>query len=171
MSENKMREIVIEKVVMNVGLGKETDRVDQAYVMAERLTGHKPVKTKSTRKARTFKLGPGRPIGVKVTLRGADKVAFLKKVLPAVENRIKRKSFDDFGNFSFGIKENLEIPGEKYDPKVGILGMNICVALKRRGGKRILIRKLMSRSMPKKQYVSREDAIKFAEKELGIEVV
>ncbi len=170
MAENPMIKIKIVKVILNIGVGESGDAIEKAYVLAERLTGHKPVRTTSTKKARTFKMSKGKNIGVKVTLRGDDKVKFLKKVLAAVNNQLKRSSFDNEGNFGFGISEYLEIPGEKYDPKLGVIGMNINVLLER-SGFRVKRRKLMKRRIPRNHRVSKEDAITFAEKELGVEIV
>ncbi len=168
--ENPMRNIRIEKVTLNIGLGKESHTIDNAYALLERMTGKKPVKTLATKKARTFKIGGKRPIGVKVTLRGKEKTEVLKKTLVAVENCLKRTSFDNEGNFGFGVPEYLEIPGEKYDPKIGILGLNVCVTLARPGA-RVKKRKIRPQKLARSHRISQDEAIGFAEKELGVKVI
>lgn len=168
--ESKMRKIIVDKVVFSMGVGKNMELIENAYTLAERLTGHKPVRTKATRRARTFKVPRGKPIGVKVTLRGKDKMQFLKKVLAGVDNKIKRMAFDNEGNFSFGIKEYLQIPGEKYDPKLGMLGFNVTVSLKRPGF-RIKVRKIQKRAIPKHHRITKEEAIHLAQTELEAKIV
>ncbi|MBW6451814.1 MAG: 50S ribosomal protein L5 [DPANN group archaeon] len=168
--ENPMRDIKISKVVLNIGMGNNIQDIDKAYTLAERLTGKKPIKTVATRKAKTFKVSKGRILGVKVTLRGADKIEFLKKVLIAKENRIKQSNFDDEGNFSFGMKEYLDIPGEKYDSAIGILGFNINVKLER-AGYRIKRRKIQKQRIPKKHRIGKEEAKNFIKDTLGIQIL
>lgn len=168
--ENVMRKIVVDKVVLSIGVGKNMELLENAYVLAERLTGHKPVRTTATRKARTFKVQRGKPIGVKVTMRGKDKIEFLKRAMTGVDNKIKKSAFDNEGNFGFGIKEYLEVPGEKYDPKIGMLGFNVNVSL-RRAGFRIKRRRIQKKIIPKHHRITKEDAIEFAQTELGVKIV
>ena len=77
--ETPMRNIKIAKVVFSIGMGRNIQDIDKAYILAERLTNKKPVKTLSTRKSKTFKISKGRAVGIKVTLRGNDKIDFLKR--------------------------------------------------------------------------------------------
>ncbi len=168
--ENPMRAIRIGKVVFSIGLGSNLQDIERAEALARLLTGKKPVRTKSTRKARSFGVGPRRDIGVKVTLRGEDAKKFLEKVLPAIEKKIPRKSFDDYGNFGFGIEEYLEIPGMKYDPSIGVMGFNVAVSLER-PGYRIARRKRKRTKVPRRHRITKEEAIEFVQKELGVRVV
>ena len=73
------------------------------------------------------------PIGVSVTVRGEDAKELLKRLFEAKGNQVKGRSFDNFGNYSFGINEHIDIPGVKYDPKVGIMGLGVSVTLTRPG--------------------------------------
>ena len=75
----------------------------------------------------------GEPIGAAVTIRGEDAKALLKRLLEAKGNTVNGRSFDNFGNYSFGIREHIDIPGVKYDPQIGILGLGISVTLTRPG--------------------------------------
>src|SRR3989338_1031700 len=110
---NKMRAIRVEKVTLNIGCGTKTD-VEHARKILESVTNRTIIVTK-TRKRTTFNVPKNKPIGCKVTIR-KDADTFLKRMLSAKENRIKSTSFDATGNFSFGIKEYIDIPQMEYDP-------------------------------------------------------
>ncbi len=168
--ESPMKQIKLGKVVVNIGLKDSGEHVERAYQFVEKLTGKKPVKTLSSQRARTFRLRKGLPIGVKVTIRNDDALAFLKKVLPAVENRVKETSFDNEGNFGFGIKEHLDIPGQKYDPKIGVLGLNVNASLVRHGF-RVKLRKIRKSRIGPSHRISKPDAINFVKTTLGLKVV
>jgi len=165
-----MKEIKVEKVVLSMGVGESGEKIEKAFTLAERITGYKPIKTLATKKARTFKVRAGLPIGIKVTMRKEKGVEFLKKVLPAIDNKLKSSSFDNEGNFAFGIKEYLDIPDQKYDPKIGLFGLNVIVSLGRKGI-RTKIRKIQKRKIPLKHRVSKEEAINFVKEKLGVNVV
>jgi len=130
--DNSMREIRVEKVVINIGLGEAGERLERAKKLLEMLTGKKVVTT-IARKRTTFGTGKGRPLGVCVTLRGKDADDFIKRAHEAIDGKLKPTVFDKQGNFSFGVKEHIGLPGVKYDPEIGIWGMDVCVRLERRG--------------------------------------
>ncbi len=130
--ENPMRNIKIEKVTINIGCGQGGEKLDKAKKMLESITGKKVVLTR-TRKRTTFGVPKHRHIGCKVTLRKSDAEAFLKNALKAVENKLSKECFDRNGNFSFGVKEQIDLPGVKYDPDIGIYGFDVCVTLERPG--------------------------------------
>jgi len=168
MSENSMRKIVIEKVTLNMGAGEPGERLENSKKILETITGKKIVVTK-THKRTTFGGAPKRPIGAKVTLRGRDAKEILVKMLQAIENKLKPGCFDTSGNFSFGVAEYINIPGIKYDPDVGMLGMDVCVTLQR-PGYRVRKRRIRPSRVGKNHLIKTEDAIKFAEEELGVKV-
>ncbi len=169
MNENPMRRIRIEKVTINMGCGSDRDKLERAQKLLEKLTGRKVVITK-THKRTTFGMARNRPIGVKVTLRGKEAEEFLKKVFTAVENKIKASQFDEFGNFSIGIKEYIDLPGVKYDPEIGILGMDVCVTLER-PGYRVKRRKYKKSKVGKNHIITKEEAIEWVKKTFGVDVV
>ena len=105
-----------------------------------------------------------------VTLRKQKAIDFLKKVLPVIDNKIAKSSFDENGNFSFGIKEHIEIAGVKYDPDVGIFGMDVCVSVNR-PGQRIKIRRKQTQHVGKKHMLTPEESIAFIRQTLGVEIV
>ena len=88
-ANNPMRKkIFVEKVVINIGCAGDREKIERALKLINKITGRKPVVTKS-RKRSTFGIARGRPVGVKVTLRGRDAVEFLKKALNELEKKIK----------------------------------------------------------------------------------
>ncbi len=163
-----MKKIEIEKVTINIGCGGDLEKIEKAKKLLEILTNQKPCVTLSKKRS-TFGVARGKPIGVRVTLRKKKAEEFLKLALEAVENKLKSSQFDNEGNFSFGIKEYIEIPGIKYIPEIGILGMDVCVTLKR-PGYRIKYRKVQKRKIPKKHKISREEAINWVKENFGVDV-
>ncbi|RLG58704.1 MAG: 50S ribosomal protein L5 [Candidatus Hydrothermarchaeota archaeon] len=166
---NPMREIRIEKVTVNMGVGEGGEKLAKAEKLLEEITGQKPVRTYAKVTNQTFGIRKGMPIGCKVTLRKAKAEEFLKKAFAAVDNKIKKESFDREGNLSFGIREHIDIPGMKYDPKVGIFGMDVCVTMER-PGYRVKRRRIQKRKIPHSHRVTREESIAFFEKEFNIKV-
>lgn len=167
-SQNPMREIRIEKVTLNIGCGESGEKVERAKKLLEKLTGKKVVITK-THKRTTFGMARNRPIGAKVTLRKKHAIEFLKKALKAIDNKLPASCFDELGNFSFGIKEYIDIPGIKFDPEIGILGMDVCVTLER-PGYRVKRKKLKSK-IGKNHLIKKEEAIEWVKKTFGVEIV
>ena len=110
------------------------------------------------------------PIGCKVTLRKDPAEQFLKDALWVKENRITGYSFDKEGNFSFGIPDYTDFSGMKYDPEIGIFGMDISVTMKRRGY-RISKRKLNRRKVPNKNRITPKDVKEFVKSRFNVEVV
>jgi len=168
--ENKMREPRIAKVVVNVGVGSSGERLEKATKLLEQLTGQKPSYRRARKTIREFGIRRGEPIAVVVTLRGEKALQFLDKALTSIGRRIKFSSFDDYGNVSFGIKEHITLPGAKYDPDIGIFGMDVTVKLERPGYRVERRRKCRSR-IPRRHRVSRLEAAVFFMKKLGVKVV
>jgi len=167
--ENKMKGISIDKVVVNMGVGQTGEELKKAQQIMEKITGMKSVQTKCKVKQPTWDIRPGLPIGCMVTLRGEKAVDFLKNALSAKDNELKNKNFDKNGNFGFGVKEYIDMPKTKYDPKLGIRGFDVLVSLKR-PGYRVAKRKQKKAKIGKKHIVSKEEAIEFVQKEFGVVV-
>jgi large subunit ribosomal protein L5 len=168
---NVMRDIVIEKVVVNIGVGEAGEKIKKAEKVLTILTDHKPTQTISKTINKDLGIRDGMPIGVKVTLRKDSAPEFLKRALWVKENRIYAYSFDPEGNFTFGISDYTDFTGMRYDPDIGIFGMDISVVLKRRGGKRVKVRRQASGHIPSSHRITRQEAIEFMKKEFEIEVV
>jgi len=167
--ENVMRSIKIRKVVVNIGVGQSGERVERAARLLESLTDQKPSYRHAKRTIRDFGIHKGEPIGVMVTLRGRRAVEGLKRLLAAKGNRLSKSSFDENGNCSFGIKEHIEIPGVKYDPNIGIFGMDVSVVLER-PGYRVKYRRRSASKIGSRHKVTKEEAADFLRRVLGVEV-
>lgn len=165
---NPMKDIRLEKIVVNIGAGEAGPKLEKSKKLLETLTNKKVVTTQ-THKRTTFGTPKKRPIGVKVTLRGDDAVKFLKKAFHAVESRLKPSQFDTSGNFSFGIAEYIHMQGVKYDPDIGILGMDVCVTLKRPGF-RIRKRSIRPKKIGKSHLIKPKEAIEWVQKQFGVTV-
>ncbi len=163
-----MKGIRIEKVVLNICAGAEQDHVDKAETLISAISGMKAVKTKAKKRIATWKIRPGLPIGSKATVRGENAVELLKRLLVSIDNTLSKKAFSENG-FSFGIKEYIDIPEVKYDPKVGIIGLDVSVALSR-PGYRVKTRKIKPKSLPKRHSISAEESMEFAKERLGVKV-
>jgi len=165
-----MRDLHVEKVVVNIGVGEAGERLAKAEKVLEMVTKQKPVETLSKTVNRDLGIRQGMPLGCKVTLRGEEAVEFVKQALSIREMRVPEYSFDKEGNMSFGISDYTDFEGMKYDPEIGIFGMDISVVL-RRPGNRITQRALLKRRIPKSHRVGREEAIQYMKDNFQIEVV
>jgi large subunit ribosomal protein L5 len=165
-----MRDLHVEKVVVNIGVGEAGERLAKAEKVLEMVTKQKPVETLSKTVNRDLGIRQGMPLGCKVTLRGEEAVEFVKQALSIREMRVPEYSFDQEGNMSFGISDYTDFEGMKYDPEIGIFGMDISVVL-RRPGNRITQRALLKRRIPKSHRVGREEAIQYMKDNFQIEVV
>ncbi|MCW3995970.1 MAG: 50S ribosomal protein L5 [Candidatus Bathyarchaeota archaeon] len=168
--EHPMLKPRIDKVVVNLNVGKSGEPLEKANKVLQEITGQTPVKKKAKKTIRDFGIREGESIAVVVTLRKQPAIDFLKKVLPVIDNKISKRAFDMRGNFSFGLKEHIEIPGVKYDPEIGIFGMDVCVTMNR-PGQRIKIRKRQSKSIGPKHLLTPEESIVFVRQTLGVEIV
>ncbi|OGS41751.1 MAG: 50S ribosomal protein L5 [Euryarchaeota archaeon RBG_16_62_10] len=167
---NAMRDIRLEKAVVNIGVGDAGERLLKAEKVLQMVTGKKPVRTVSKTTNRDLGIRRGMQIGCKVTLRGLDAVEFVKKAFWVRENRIAAYSFDPEGNFSFGIQDYTDFPGMKYDPEIGIFGLDVCSSVGRKG-KRVQKRKIMRRSVPRRHRITRKEGMEFVRTKFGVEVV
>ena len=164
-----MREVRIEKVTLNIGCGKDQTKLDKAVELLKSISGAVPVKTFTQKRIQEWGLRPGLPIGTKVTLRKKAAAEMLKRLLDAREYKLVDSQFDENGNLSFGVHEYIDIPGTKYDPKIGIMGLQACITLERPGF-RIKRRKVFQKRIPKRQRVSKEESINFMRKNFNIKM-
>ncbi|MCS7105220.1 MAG: 50S ribosomal protein L5 [Thermofilaceae archaeon] len=165
-----MRKIYVGKVIVHIAVGESGERLANAARILESLTGQKPSLRKAKKSIKEFGIRRGENIACMVTLRGERAYDFLKRALAAVNNTIQKSSIDNSGNFAFGIKEHLLIPGTKYDPSLGIFGMDVIVRLER-PGYRVSRRRRKRANIGKKHYVTRDEAVEFIKKVLGARVV
>ncbi len=165
--ENPMREILLEKVVINIGVGESGERHQRAYRMLEQLVEQKPAITYAKKTIKNFGIRKGEAIGVKVTLRGEKAMKFLLDALKVKEMKLSRRSIGD-GYFAFGIEEHIDLPGVEYDPDIGIFGMDVCVTLMRRGF-RVAKRRRCRSKVGAKHRITKEETIDWLES-LGVVV-
>jgi large subunit ribosomal protein L5 len=157
-SENVMRKIRIDKVVL--GVGGTADGLDKGFRLLKFITGRKPAKIKSKKRIPTWGVRPGLEVGAVVTIR-KDFNDFLKRLLISIDNTLRKKQISE-NNFSFGIKEYIEIPGVEYQRDIGIIGFDVTIVFKR-SGRRVGLRKIKQGKVSKKQVITKEEIIKFME--------
>lgn len=166
--QTPMKEIKIKKVVLNIGCAGDLQKIEKAKKLLEYLTERKPVVTLS-RKRSTFGIARGKPVGVKVTLRKKKAEEFLKLALQAVGNKLNSSQFDFQGNFSVGIKEYIELPNVRYQHEIGMLGLDVGVALERYGF-RVQRRRIQKRRIPTKHKINKDEAINWLKENFGVEI-
>lgn len=164
---NPMTKPRIGKVAINISLGKSGEPLEKASKLLEQLAGQKPCFREAKQTIKDFGIRRGEPMACLVTLRKNKAKDFLKKAFSAVGNKLSEKCFDDYGNFAFGIREHIELPGVRYDPELGIVGMDFSVNVEK-PGYRVKRKKKSPSNIGKKHKVSREEAILFLKDEFGI---
>jgi large subunit ribosomal protein L5 len=165
---SSMRKISISKVVINIGVGKSGEPIEKAKHALQELTGQRPSVRGARETVRDFGIHKGEPIGAMVTLRRQQAVEFLKRVIAAKNNVLKFSSFDNYGNISVGIHEHIDIPGTKYNPEIGIFGMDVSLSLTRPGYR--IAKKRYSRKIGKAHRITKDEAIKYFQQQFGVEV-
>ncbi len=139
MPENQMRNIFPERLVINIGTGSDERVQENAKRLLELITKRKPTDALSKTRNPSFKIAKGQKIGAFVTVRGKEIPPLAKRLFDAVDNKVRSGAIIN-NSLSFGIKEYIDISGIKYDPKVGMLGMNINMTFRRKG-MRVALRK------------------------------
>lgn len=162
-----MREIRIEKLTLNIGVGKNPSLLDKGIMLLKQLTGNTPAKAITQKRIATWGIRPGLAIGCKVTVRGKKVEDLLTRFLQANDDILPERNFDNNGNISFGIHEYINIPGVEYNPDIGIIGLQVCITLGRPGF-RIKRRKNQKKKLSKKHTISKAEAVEFMQKNYNI---
>jgi large subunit ribosomal protein L5 len=165
-----MRQVRLEKVTVHIGVGQSGEALEKARTILSELTGQKPSSQRARRTVKDFGIRKGEPIACKVTLRREKAFQFIKRALEAVGNRLSESNFDQHGNFAFGVKEHIEVPGTKYVPELGIVGFDV-VATMERPGYRVKRRRIRQSKVGKSHLVSKQEAIRFVRANFGAEIV
>ncbi len=168
--KQKIFEPKIEKITINIGVGEAGERLAKAETVLKGLTGHISVKTLSKTTNKDWGLRKRMPLGCKVTLRGKDANNFLTEALKTRENKISDYSFDEQGNLSFGIPDHTLFKNQKYDPKIGIFGMDVSITMER-AGYRVKKRRIAPGHIPKRHQVKKEETMQFLKKQFNVEVL
>lgn len=169
-SLNPMLRPRVGKVVVNISVGQSGEPLEKAMRVLEILTGQKPCKRAAKKTIKDWGIRKREPMACIVTLRGQRTMEFLKRVFEAVGSKLSASSFDPYGNFAFGIKEHIEIPGVKYDPKLGIFGMDVCVSMEK-PGYRVKRKRRVKSKVGKRQKLTREEAINYVKETFGVKIL
>jgi len=157
---NLMRNIRIEKVTLNIGAGKSIEKLEKGVKLIKMIAGKEAVKTITQKRIPGWGLRPGLPVGCKLTLRKQKANEILALLLRSKDNILSKNNFDSRGNLSFGIHEYIDIPGVKYSPEIGIMGLQVCATFERPGF-RIRRKKIGAGKMSSRHDLMKGEVIKY----------
>src|SRR3990172_5901253 len=163
---NKMREIMIEKVVLSIG--GTGDNLEKGASLLKLLTGRKPAKMQSRKRIPAFGVRPHLEVGAVVTIRKKPE-ELLKRLLATRDDTLRKNQVGE-NSFSFGIKEYIEIPGFEFQRDIGIRGLDVTVVFKR-AGKRIGLKKMKTGKIPRRNRIPKEEIIKFMEENFNTKFI
>jgi len=168
--EHKMRKPKVAVLIVHCSVGQSGEDLEKVKKIIESIGDMKTVETKAKRTFREFGIREGEPIGAMITVRDQEKIMkLIPRLFDVRDNKLSNRAFDNEGNFGFGIREHIDIPGTRYDPNLGVTGLDIQIRLER-PGYRVKRRFRSPKKIPMKHRISKQEAIVFAQEELGITV-
>merc|ERR1711936_1568005 len=156
---NPMRNIKMEKLCVNICVSEAGDRVLKAHKILEAICEQVPCYGQAKITIRSFSIRRNEKISVFCTLRGEQAEKVLERALKVKEFELRDRNFSEQGSFGFGIKEHIDL-GVKYDPALGITGLDFNVVLKRPGA-RVGRRKHCRSSIGNSHKVNKAEAIQW----------
>lgn len=168
-NENIMRKIRIAKATLNIGCGGDQAKAEKAARLLKVITERDPTATFATKRIPEFGVRPGLLMGYKVTLRGKKAEEVIKRMLIAIEDKLKKKQFNP-NSVSFGIKEYIQVPGVGFQRDIGIMGLECCIDFERPGW-RIAQRKRKPGKIPARHWIKEEEIIKFMEENFNTKII
>jgi large subunit ribosomal protein L5 len=159
----------LEKVVVNICIGQSGETLQKAATVLEEMTHQKPCLVGAKRSIKEFGIRKGEKIAAVATLRGDEAKDLVNRIMVERDFKLLTGAFDNRGNMSLGIKEHINIPGMKYDPSTGIFGFDVAIRIVRKGY-RVRTRKGIKSRIPRRQYVSKDEAILFMTEQFKAQV-
>jgi large subunit ribosomal protein L5 len=168
--KNPMKKPILKALIINTCVGESGPRYERSKEILRQITNREPVDRAAKESIRGFNIRKGESIASVVTLRGEEAGQALKRFLYAYDYEIRASSFDEQGNFAFGITEHVDIEDAPFDPMLGTIGFNVVVKIER-AGYRIKYRQRKRQSVPRKHLLTPEESMEFLVTEFGMKII